>query len=101
MRKAEQLIIEFHKITQQIKQTNLNYFGQCEEVTESHYQNCITIAYEEAKADKYEYGVDLDCVCGVCKKVLDNAANRSKLKIKRGYVKNSMHALAKKLMLNS
>jgi len=102
MTKAEELIVEFHELSMNINKTIGQWYGDCELFKDSVMKiNCIEHVYSEAKSDNYEYGIDLDDVCEVCRNVLDNAKDRSNLKIQRGYVKNKMHNLAKKLIKES
>ena len=99
MTKAEELILEFHDLTNEINKTKSTSRGNCEEHENAHHDgnNCITLEYKEAMSANYLYGVELGDVCPTCSDVLDNAQERKKLNEKRGYVKNKMHALAKKL----
>jgi len=104
MSKAEDLIIEFHeqsKAINEYKKYSARLVGKCTNINESDYDaTCITDVIKNNAI--YNSGGWIDWkteedVCDSCLKIIDNAEKRKALQVKRGYTKNKIHALAKKL----
>ena len=108
MTESEKLILEFHVLTSEIndlRNENSEKIGHCEDLREDKdfpvcAITCIEQAFKDRKASSGIYG-DVDFfhdLCPNCRIIINNSEERKKLNTQRGYVKNKIHNLAKRLL---
>lgn len=98
---SEILIIEFSDLTKEInklKRRNASIWRRCESYGEDRNGKALTCISEEfTNAREYDHGLDFEECCTVCYEVIGNSEKRKKLSIQRGYTKNKIQNLAKRL----
>ena len=105
MTESEKLILEFHVLTSEIndlKKQNSERVGDCLDYREDKdLPVCAITCLEEAfniRKSSLGFEGSFDDLCSNCESILMNCTERKHLNIQRGYVKNKMHNLAKRLL---
>jgi hypothetical protein len=108
MTESEKLILEFYVLTSEInelKNENSEKIGHCEDLREDKdfpvcAITCIDQAFKDRKASSGIYGETdfFGDLCPNCRIIINNSEERKTLNAQRGYVKNKMHNLAKRLI---